>query len=243
MLVQMFFGTRYLFLIKIDSCTISNMGKNNINLIEGRNMHNPNNIYSNPHYNGHIQPSSYPVAVKNNPNRGYPQMEQNPSINNPRYYGAFPEFFSLKCYGTKAAIELKPSLTKTSKWETIMLEAAISTGPKQFNWPEKTAIQITKSELPHVISTFLGIKKKFEGKSHGALKNKSFSMEWQSKNDAMLLFVCITEGGKPAMAVPISGFDAMMLGHMACVQYIRNFPSMTADACIESLKIMARHNI
>lgn len=159
-----------------------------------------------------------------------------------RYHGAFAEFFSLKCHGNKAAIELKPSISRKG-WETIMLEGAIATGPKQFNWGNKTSIQITKSELPHVISTFLGIKPIYEAKSHGEAKNKGYSLRWQTQGNSTSLFVNIFEGGKQAMGVPISGFDSMMLGHIALVQYLQNFPGLTADACIKSLEIMARHNI
>lgn len=159
-----------------------------------------------------------------------------------RYMGAFKEFTSLKCHGTKAAIELKPSISRKG-WETVMLEGASAIGPKSFNWGNKTSIQITKSELPHVISTLLGIKPFYEAKSHGEAKNKGFTLKWQTLNSSTTLFVNILEGGKPSVAVPVAGFEAMMLGHMALVQYLQNFPGLTADACIKSLEIMARHNI
>lgn len=207
-------------------------------------MYNSNSIYSTEHFeqrsSGNLQSPPYSARTHNQP-----QEPTYTDFNKPRYSGAFNTFFSLKCHGKKAAIELKPSLTRSSEWETVMLEAAISVGPKQFNWADKISIQITKTELPHVISTFLGIKQAFEGKSHGVNANKGFSLAWQSRSDnsPMILFVCVTEGGKPAMAVPVAGFDAMMLGHMACVQYIRNFPGLTTDACIKSLEIMSRHNI
>ncbi|WP_282109228.1 hypothetical protein [Shewanella algicola] len=201
-------------------------------------MYNPNNsIYSTSHFDENPPIQNYQEAV----NEHYKPAHQD--LNKPRYSGAFKEFFSLKCHGKKAAIELKPSITRTSEWETVMLESATSIGPKQFDWSQKSSLQITKTELPHVISVFLGIKEKFEGRSHGPQKNKGFSMSWQTNGNSTNLFVCVTEAGKPAMAVPISGMDAMMLGHMACLQYIRNFPGMTVDACIKSLEIMSRHNV
>lgn len=173
----------------------------------------------------------------------YQQYSEQPSPQSvERYSGAFKEFASLKCHGSKAAIELKPSISRKG-WETILLEGASAIGPKLFNWKNKTSIQITKSELPHVISTLLGIKPFYEAKSHGAEKNKGFSLKWQTQGTSTTLFVNVFEGGKPAVGVPVSGFEAMMLGHMALVQYLQNFPGLTADACIKSLEIMARHNI
>tara|TARA_R110002050_G_scaffold27724_1_gene71843 strand:- start:12536 stop:13141 length:606 start_codon:yes stop_codon:yes gene_type:complete len=196
-----------------------------------------NSIYSTAHFD------EQPVQAYEHTENGYHNHESYQETNNPRYSGAFSEFYSLKCHGTKAAIELKPSITRKSQWETVMLEAANATGPKQFNWSDKTSIQITKNELPHVIAVLLGIKEKFEGRSHGPQKNKGFSMIWQTNGNTTNLFVSLTEGGKPAKGVPISGMDAMMLGHMSCVQYIRNFPGLTSEACIRSLEIMSRHNV
>ncbi|MCU8005409.1 hypothetical protein [Shewanella sp. SM96] len=172
----------------------------------------------------------------------YPEPPAPAPQGSERYKGAFREFTSLKCHGTKAAIELKPSISRKG-WETVMLEGASAIGPKTFNWGNKSSIQITKSELPHVISTLLGIKPLFEMKSHGAEKNKGATLKWQTQGNVTTLFVNIYEGGKPAIAVPIGGFEAMMLGHMALAQYLQNFPTLTADACIRSLEIMARHNI
>ncbi|MEH6454753.1 MAG: hypothetical protein V7749_00395 [Cocleimonas sp.] len=205
-------------------------------------MYNANSIYSTEHFNQSSHEPQNTCCPPQDNNKA--QQDTYTDFNKERYSGAFKEYASLKCHGKKAAIELKPSLTRKLEWETVMIEAATAVGPKQFNWADKISIQITKSELPHVISTLLGIKQRFEGKSHGVKANKGFSLTWQSKGESsMMLFVCVSEGGKPAMAVPVAGFDAMMMGHMACVQYVRNFPGLTTDACIKSLETMARHNI
>lgn len=207
------------------------------------------NLYSAPSsdQSHHDSPEQYRYQQYDNPvpqeNPAPPQALQykQPKNSAPRYFGAFKEFASLKCHGNKAAIELKPSITR-NEWETVMLEAATSTGPRKFNWSQKTSLQITKNELPHVISVLLGIKPSYEAQSHGEEKNKGFKLIWQQQQSTSL-FVTVFEGGKPAMGVPVSGFDAMMLGHMALVQYVRNFPGLTTEACIKSLEIMARHNI
>jgi hypothetical protein len=57
-------------------------------------------------------------------------------------------------------------------------------------------------------------------------------MAWQTNGNSTSLFVCVTQGGKPTIAGPISVIITMMLGRIACVQYIRNFPGLKDEACI-----------
>jgi hypothetical protein len=161
-----------------------------------------------------------------------------------RYSGQFDQFFNLKCHGSKAAIELKPSLTQGG-WHTVLLEAASAIGERKFNWQDKTAIQVTKTELLPVIAVLLGIRESFEGKSHGTAKNKGFSVKWQQnqRDNTMNVFVSVFEANKPMKGVPISAYDALMLGHLAISQYINNMPQLTPDALIDSLKSIHRHAI
>ncbi len=166
------------------------------------------------------------------------------NLQNERYNGQFPQFFSLKNHGTKAAIEMKPSLTQ-SGWHTVMLEGANSIGERKFNWQDKTAVQITKTELLPVIAVLLGIRKEFEGKAHGPNKNKGFSIKWQTSrtSDIMNVFITISEAKKPLKGVPISAYDALMLAHLAISQYRNNMPQMSADSVIESLRTIHRHKL
>lgn len=182
------------------------------------------------------QEQLYQNNVAHLPNHNRPQE--------PRYSGQFDQFFSLKCHGTKAAIELKPSLTQGG-WHTVMLEGASAIGERKFDWQGKTAVQITKTELLPVIAVLIGIRESFEGKSHGIQKNKGFAIKWQQnqRDNTMNVFVSVFEANKPMKGVPISAYDALMLGHLAISQYINNMPQITPDALIDSLKSIHRHAI
>lgn len=152
-----------------------------------------------------------------------------------RYKSVFEEFFSLKVHGRKAAIELKPSITKGG-WHTVTLEGANVSGQRLYDWSNKTTVQITRVELLGVIGVLLGIYPNTEGRAHGPQKNKGFNMQWQEQNGTTSLFVSVNEGGKTAKGVPVSFHEAMQLGHMSAIQYCQNFPTLSVEALIASMK-------
>ncbi|AYV11553.1 MULTISPECIES: hypothetical protein [Shewanella] len=162
-----------------------------------------------------------------------------------RYCGAFPPFFSLKCHGTKGAIELKPSITRKGQWHTVMLEGALAIpgSNRQFDWRNKLAVQITKSEICSVAAVLLGLRTSFEGNNHGPQKNKGMKITWQENRGKAGVFVNLMEGGKPAIAVPITGYDSVMLAHMVCSQYVLNFPGLSVASFIETLKLVNHMNV
>ncbi|QIR16319.1 hypothetical protein [Shewanella aestuarii] len=212
-------------------------------------------MFQNQYYQNPVHPNDHPEPQ---PMSGYQAQEQlyqnnvahlpsnNQQHNNqePRYSGQFDPYFNLKCHGTKAAIELKPSITQGG-WHTVMLEGANSIGERKFNWQDKTSVQITKTELLPVIAVLLGIREGFEGKAHGVQKNKGFNIKWQQnqRDNTMNVFVSIFEANKPMKGVPISAYDALMLSHLAISQYINNMPQLTPEALINSLKSIHRHTI
>ncbi|WP_076414945.1 hypothetical protein [Shewanella sp. UCD-KL12] len=169
-------------------------------------------------------------------------VPQEHSQNQSRYSGSFPQYFSHKCHGSKAAIEMKPSQTKRG-WHTVSLEAASSVALRKFDWGNKTIVQITKAELLPLIAVLLGIREKYDAKSHGINKDKGYSLQWQNKNSNLSLFCSLMEAKKKAMAVPVSAYDATMLGHLALSQYVLNYPKLTPESIIMSLKQVHRFPI
>lgn len=181
----------------------------------------------------------HPVSHLQNGPEQYDEQSSTPKPD--RYSGNFDQYFSIKCHGTKAAMEMKPTLTR-GHWHSVTFEAALSCGGRKFDWARKTTLQLTKSELLPVIAVLLGIRKTFAGKSHGEAKNKGFELQWQNSEMKLSLFCSFFEGGSLAKGVPISPYDALMLGHLAMSQYILNFPQMTAEAVILSLQqVHKRH--
>lgn len=200
------------------------------------------NPFNSNHQN--CQPNTYSDGYDNlygqQPNQAYHAENNASPAPQAEYESLFGRYFSFKVHGGKAAFELKPSMTRRN-WHTVMLEAANSIGSKQFDWQNKTAIQLTKNELPQVCAVLLGILERFEGNAHGPENTKSFKLEWQGEGANFRCFISLIEKGKPMKGIPISPFEAMQLGHVACVQYCQNFPTLGINAFINSLKQMAKH--
>lgn len=150
---------------------------------------------------------------------------------------AFDDRMKMSVYGKKHALSVTPSATR-SDWETVMVESAAKnqTESKQYNWREKTSIQITKQELPHFIMVMLGLINHCKFDSHGAANDKGFEIERQQKN---LFFKTFARGALHPVPVPYE--DAVMIGHLALSQYVKNFNgTITADVAMNSFRVLAK---
>lgn len=190
---------------------------------------------------GYKPPQGYQHPEQRQQQQSYPAPQQHQQAQQgsngivERYSSVFPEFFSIKAHGKKAAFEIKPAITKAN-WHTVMLEAANASGVRQFDWGTKSTIQVTRTELLEVVGVLLGIFESTEGKLHGPQKNKAFTLRWQTNGQVSSLFASIIEGGKNAKGVPIPYFEAIQMGHLAAIQYCANFPSLTVADLIATLK-------
>jgi len=150
---------------------------------------------------------------------------------------AFDSRMKMSVYGTKNALSVTPSSTR-HEWETVMIESAakLDEQSKQYNWQKKTSIQITKQELPHFIMVMLGLINHCKFDSHGAANDKGFEIERQQKN---LFFKTFARGALHPVPVPYE--DAVMIGHLALSQYVKNFNgTITADVAMNSFRVLAK---
>ncbi|MCE2571652.1 hypothetical protein [Motilimonas eburnea] len=152
----------------------------------------------------------------------------------------FPEYFNVKAHGTKAACEVKPSVTQGGFY-TIMLEAASAIqGSKSFQWQnkqDKISIQVTNEELIEVAAVFLGFSMGCKYGNHGiGDSSKQFEMKFQTNKYGPQIFIQLTEKGKTQKNVPIPMTKAIQMGMVALSQYISNFPGMTSDSAISVIK-------
>lgn len=112
------------------------------------------------------------------------------------------EYFSIHAYARgKSALTFNRDQTKNA-FPTVRIEAASAAG-NNFDWKNKTSIQLTQAELPQVFAVLIGVKEACEFKNHGEAKNKGFSMERQENK----IFVKVFEANKRLMAVPVSSAD------------------------------------
>lgn len=129
------------------------------------------------------------------------------------------DYYSVHIYGGKSALCFQADTTRSGRegeTNTVRLEAAPSSAPRQYNWSEKIAVQFTVKELPCVLAVFMGWMPSVTFKAHGPQQDKGFSMEHQEGGK---MFVKVWQA-KRAMAVPLYAQDmysvvALLLRQMA----------------------------
>lgn len=131
-------------------------------------------------------------------------------------------------YGGKAALCFEEDTTRGGV-PTIALDAAISVGPKTYDWKKKVRIQMTRAELPVVAAVLLGKRQSCEFKSHGEDKSKGFSMERQAGGK---IFVKVFEKGQGVKAVPIEAPDVFYVASIFLLQIRRSAPWLDATSTI-----------
>lgn len=137
-------------------------------------------------------------------------------------------FLQLNTYGKKFGFQFETSETKNG-WYTVKIESAERLNPndpnnKRYNWERKTAIQLTKSELPIFAGVMLGFVDKARFDNHGDT-NKFLEVENQGKN----FFIRTGGTGLGLHVAPIPTVEAFMYGTMALNEYARNFAGLSTD--------------
>ncbi|MBB1388752.1 hypothetical protein H5185_04850 [Shewanella sp. SG44-6] len=134
-------------------------------------------------------------------------------------------------YGSSSALTVVTTKTKTDQYHTLTIEGArsLENKPRYYQWNDKIILQLTRSEIPYFIGVLVGMISKAEFNNHGAKKNKSMKIEFQGNK----FFMNITEGGKKAVAVPISLDDALSLSLYAIDIYMRNYSNLSPEIVLK----------
>ncbi len=153
----------------------------------------------------------------------------------------YPEFYSFKVHGSKAALNFVPDETR-KQFLTISLEAAElqDKGTRTYNWKNKSRVQLTRGEFLEVVAVLLGIgancQCKFDNHGPQGGAKKGFHMEHQGNK----VFVSVFEANKPARSVPIPLMEATQIAHMMLSIYVDNYPGLTTDTVLTSLILSTR---
>lgn len=187
------------------------------------------NNFNQHHTYGHSAPSNNAPTYDNPPtyDNQPPHSHQPPS-----------KYMSVKSHGAKTAIGFEPDQTR-SGWDTARIEAAAKLNPnsKAFDWENKITIQLTKSELPIVISVLLGYKKECKFQNHGE-SNKWFEIINQGSN----FFVKVGDVlNKKLIVCPVPIVEAHLMGLLGLSQHTKNFDGLTSDAALSAIKVLASH--
>ena len=151
--------------------------------------------------------------------------------------GAFVPPLMFKVYGKKSALEFREH-TATKNYDTVIIEAAGATGPRQYDWSNKIAVQVMARELPAVASVLSGLIPKCEFTNHGPGKNKGYSIEAQG--GAFFVRVFQSGNNKVMHAVPMPAEDSFYVNAMVLRQLSRAVPNVDGSLVGAALRAYAR---
>lgn len=146
------------------------------------------------------------------------------------------DFFSVHCYGGKAALCFSADTTKGDEAPTVRIEAAPATGPRAYAWNQKIAVQCTVKEMPIVLATILGWMPSVRFAAHGADNKKGFSFQHQ---DGGKLFAKVWDG-KGTRMVPIAAADLFGIADLFVRQMLKSRPYMSHDGLMTMIRQLAQ---
>ena len=109
-------------------------------------------------------------------------------------------------YGGRGALAFEPCKSRAGKL-ALSVDAAVSTGVRQYNWQQKIVVQLTEKEMLLLYAVLRGYLTHFEATAHGEANDKSFRIE----NQGHKFFVKVSQKGRPMVALPVEPPDAAML--------------------------------
>lgn len=139
---------------------------------------------------------------------------------------------SVHVYGGKGALCFEEDETKNG-FHTISLDAAPSTGPKQYDWAQKIRLQLTREELPVLLAVMLGVLPQCEYKNHGPQNNKGFSV--QDQGNQYFVRVYSPDGVR---AVPMTPEDAFRVTAMLIKQMRKNYEGLEAGDILTLVRVV-----
>lgn len=138
---------------------------------------------------------------------------------------------SLHVYGQKAALCFEADTTRAG-WPTVLLEAALATAPRQYDWAGKIRLQLTRLELSVVAAVLLGGLPRCEYKNHGPDHHKGFSLEDQGAT----FFVRVFAQDQPVRAVPMIPEEAFPVAALVVRQLQAATPGLEGAALLAVLR-------
>ncbi|MBG6083218.1 hypothetical protein [Rubrivivax gelatinosus] len=148
-----------------------------------------------------------------------------------RAEGDREDYLSQHIYGGKAAACFNADVTRGGT-HTVRIEAATSSGARQYDWQRKIALQLSQRELPLVLAVFMGWLPRFEGKGHGENNSKWFTLE----NQGNKLYLSVNAQGQAPRGVPIMAGDSYAVTTLLIRQMLRNDPFLSPEIVLSLVR-------
>lgn len=129
-------------------------------------------------------------------------------------------FLSTHVYGGKAALCFNAALSQNKKNHTVILDAALSIGERDYDWKNAIKIQLGHKELALLYGVLVGWKNSVKFDAHGAANDKGFEIARQDGK----FFVKVYAKNESPRAVPMSAQDAYPVAMVILTQIIKQAP-------------------
>lgn len=183
------------------------------------------------------------------PTGAFPQKGPQPPATDPETPGNAPhsqepgprdtsKARAMKVFGKKAALTIEACETRNG-FSTVVFEGALAknNGTKEFDWSEKTIVQLTRLELPRAIAVFMGLSQGISFQNHGPQNNKGLEIQFQGDK----IFVSVREGGKPMKGVPVPLDEAMLIGFFLLDALLDNYRHLPADVALRAISHLEKN--
>lgn len=148
------------------------------------------------------------------------------------------KYHSCHVYGSGYAL-----CFNASSWEGkpgVMVDAAVSNGPKAYDWKNAVHVWLDTNEVGAVLAVFRRWRRGIEFSAHGSLNDKSFAIEFQGQH----FFAKVSAkklGQHPTRAVKIMPTDATAVSILFLAQLAESYPSIPLNELLATVR--ATHQI
>ena len=116
-----------------------------------------------------------------------------------------------------------------------MVDAAVSDGPKSYDWRNASHIWLDTNEVGAVLAVFRRWRKSIEFAAHGSQNDKAFSLEFQGQHFYAKLSVK-KAGNHPTRAVKIMPPDATAVSILFLTQLAESYPAIPLNELLATVR-------
>jgi hypothetical protein len=148
------------------------------------------------------------------------------------------KYHSCHVYGSGYAL-----CFNATEWEGkpgVMVDAAVSNGPKSYDWKNAVHVWLDTNEVGAVLAVFRRWRKGIEFAAHGSQNDKGFAIEFQGQH----FYAKVTAkkmGQHPTRAVKIMPTDATAVSILFLTQLAESYPAIPLNELLATVR--ATHQI
>lgn len=174
-----------------------------------------------------------PAPTSTAPAAPPPRAQNSGPPTTPAAAGDAKAYKSVHVYGGSYAL-----CFNAGEWEGkpgIMVDAAVSSGPKTYDWKNAAHIWLNVNEIGAVLAVFRRWRKGVEFSAHGAQNDKAFSIEFQGQHFYAKV-VAKKANEHPTRAVKILPTDATAVSILFLTQLASAYPAIPMGELLATVR-------